>query len=120
MGCKCAKLPDAFFYEAAPEFFLEDLEELAIGSWVKLFKCKLCAQNWSIDEWDKYQERTILKVSEVANWQEIDSTPLRKSLLLEYRGGTIDENCIWAGCNGKQVKGVVLCINHLYATGARK
>lgn len=93
---------------------------MAIGNWIKLFRCKVCGQHWSIDEWDKYVDRVITRITDVENWESNDSTSLRKGLLLASRGGTTNEECAWAGCKGKQVKGVAFCIDHLYATGARK
>jgi hypothetical protein len=120
MQCKCANLPEALYYEDAPEAFFDESEEIATGEWVKLFKCRRCGQYWSIDEWDKYQERIITKISDPKNWETLESIGLRKTLLLQSRGGITDQECIWTGCNGKRVKGVVLCIDHLYATGARK
>jgi len=110
----------AMYYEDAPRAFFRIIEQVAVGNWIVLFRCKRCGQHWSIDEWDKYQVRVITKVSNVENWETTDSTSLRKDLLLRSRGGTTSQECAWQGCDGKQVKGVVLCIDHLYATGARR
>lgn len=120
MKCRCDNLPDALYYEDASKAFFETLDEITTWNWAKLVKCRECGQYWSIDEWDKYQERGIIKILDPETWEALDSTEIRKRLLLKSRGGTENEKCIWAGCEGKQVKGVVLCIEHLFATGARK
>lgn len=113
-------MQDAAYYDDTPKAFFRSLEKVGVGNWIMLFRCKACGQHWSIDEWDKYVDRVITKINDVENWEATDSTNLRKDLLLSSRGGTTGEECAWAGCSGKQVKGVALCIDHLYATGARK
>ena len=71
MKCKCTTVKDAAYYEEAPKAFFRTLEEIAIGNWIKLFRCKVCGQHLSIDEWDKYVERVITKIYDVQNWERM-------------------------------------------------
>ena len=120
MNCNCLQLADLFYLSEAPPSFESSLIEKDVGNWVFLKECPQCKQLWRIDAWDKYQTQFALKVPSSEGWEELDSVPMVKDLLLNSRGGTTDEICIWAGCDGKRVKGVVYCIDHLYETGARK
>ncbi len=120
MKCICSEIPEALYYENVPKKLLGNLAEVAIGDWIKLFKCKVCDQHWSIDEYDKFVHRVAVKISDVDNWEENDSEGLRKQLLLEARGGTQGEVCQWSGCKNQRVKDMAICIDHLWETGARK
>ncbi len=120
MSCRCSNLPSAFYAEEAPRGFLDSLVERAVSQkWKRLGACPACKALWAVDEHDKYQEQVITRVFEPSRWDE-DSEEERKSLLLRSRGGTSAEKCVWSGCEKKRVRGVVMCIDHLYATGARK
>jgi hypothetical protein len=89
-------------------------------NWMRLFECSHCGALWAIDEWDKYQWQVVFRVGDVEGWAGVDREPQRKQLLVESRGGTTAERCIWEGCSNPRVNGVIYCIDHLYATGARK
>ncbi len=120
MSCHCANLPSSFFAEEAPSGFIESLAERAVSQkWKRLCSCPECGSLWAVDEWDKYQEKVVTRVSEKSRWDE-HSEDDRKALLLRSRGGTVDEQCVWAGCAKKRVRGVAMCVDHLYATGARR
>jgi len=120
MSCRCSSLPPAFYAEEAPRGFLKSLDEREVSQkWKRLCVCRECGALWAVDEWDKYQEQVVSRVTEHAKWDD-DSEEMRKGLLLRSRGGLTDEKCLWAGCEKKRVRGVAMCIDHLYATGARK
>ncbi len=87
---------------------------------MRLFRCSECGGLWAIDEWDKYQWQVAFRVGADEGWIGVDREPQRKQLLLESRGGATAERCIWVGCQNPRVIGVVYCVDHLYATGARK
>lgn len=113
-------MPVAFYADAAPRGFLDSLEEKAVSPrWKRLCVCPECGESWAVDEWDKYEDQMVTRVSNAQTWDE-DSEETRKRLLQESRGGLDDAPCIWAGCQKKRVRGVVYCIDHLYATGARR
>lgn len=120
MKCQCSNLTNAFYLDEGPRGFEKKLRKEDTGNWMRLGSCPFCGQLWAIDEWDKYQEQVVTRVSDRENWNEIDATELRKQLLLKSRGGLTDTNCIWTGCNAKAVKGVVFCLEHLWKTGARR
>jgi hypothetical protein len=113
-------LPPAFYADEAPEGFLGSLDKKAApAQWKTLGICPKCGAQWAIDVEDKYQEQVIMRVADPEKWDG-DSDEVRKGLLLRSRGGLTEEKCLWAGCDNKRVIGVVHCIDHLYATGARR
>jgi len=122
MSCKCDKLDSAFFMEDAPVGFMSSLRELEIdvAEWKHLFECPACGALWAIDEWDKYCEQVVSRVEDRENWSKEESDQMRKELLRKSRGGEESAECIWAECHKPRIKGVVYCLDHLYATGARK
>lgn len=121
MTCVCEKLPDCFYLEEAPKGFEASLahKETSVPNWRDLMACRECRTLWAIDEWEKYHPQVVSRVRDPGNWAAC-SEENRKALLLRSRGGTTDEKCAWLGCEKKRVRGVAFCIDHLYATGARK
>ena len=122
MSCQCAKLPDAFYLDTAPTGFAESLKakhHFAGEDWKRLCVCKVCDASWALDEWDKGHDQVASRVKDPSKWN-VESEDMRKHLLLESRGGLTDERCVWQDCQGNQVKGVAYCLDHLYATGARR
>jgi len=120
MKCKCAKLPDAFYLDEGPRGFEKALTRQDTGNWTWLGTCPRCGALWAVDEHDKYQHQAVTRVTSREGCDATDTTELRKQLLLESRGGTTDAECIWVGCHGKAVAGVVYCLEHLWETGARR
>ena len=118
MSCECAVLPE-IVRVVDHQTIVDQLRLIEPGNWVRLCECPVCLQLWCVDEWDKLQVQLAIKLSDRDGWQGFDPTPLRKRFLLQARGGTVDEKCIWSGCDGRRVRGVVYCLDHLYATGAR-
>jgi len=55
--------------------------------------------------WEKFEDRDIVKIE--------------KERILKSKGGLTDKECAWAGCKKKRVRGVALCIDHLYESYAR-
>ena len=120
MNCKCQKLGDVFYLDQAPRGFEKKLKEVDAKDWMRLYECPYCGQLWAIDEWDKYSWQVVSKVADKNGWANDQREKERKELLLSERGGTTQQECIWAGCSGKTVKGVVYCLEHLWQTGARR
>lgn len=120
MKCNCKQLPDLFDIEDGPKGFAKNLNELAVGDWIKLMQCPECKQYWRVDEWDKYRTQFAIKLKTAESWEQIDTVPMQKAFLLESRGGTTQEECMWSNCPKNRVKGVAYCVDHLYETGARK
>ena len=121
MTCACAKLPDSFYLEEGPKGFEAGLahKETSVPNWRNLMACRQCGTLWALDEWEKYQPQVVSRVRDIAHW-DAHSEEERKALLLRSRGGLTEEKCAWLGCQKKKVRGVAHCIDHLYATGARK
>ena len=119
MKCKCTKLADAFYLDEGLRGFEKSLAREDTGNWIWLGSCLKCGALWAVDEWDKCQHQVATRVISREGWEQTDTIELRKQLLLKSRGGTTDAECIWAGCHGKAVAGVVYCLEHLWKTGAR-
>jgi hypothetical protein len=68
----------------------------------------------------KGHDQVVNRVTDQSSWSSELRIDERKQLLLQSRGGTTDETCIWSGCGGKRVKGVAYCLEHLWNTGARR
>lgn len=120
MRCRCANLPDAFYLDEGPRGFAESLTREDVGNWSWLGACPKCGALWAVDERDKYQEQIVTRVRDRTEWNEEDTTDVRKQLLLRSRGGVGETECIWAECHDKAVTGVAYCLNHLWKTGARR
>lgn len=120
MRCQCNNVPGAFYLDEGPRSFKHHLVQLDMKNWMRLFECCECGALWAIYEWDKYQHQVAFRVERREDWASSDLEQQRKDLLLKSRGGTTAETCMWAGCPNPRVVGVVYCIDHLYAVGARK
>jgi hypothetical protein len=119
MKCICGSLLEVFYLDSAGAGFMQPLRERSAENWKRLYQCESCGVYWAVDEWDKYAHQVASRVSSPTEW-DTASDQQRKKLLLQARGGLTSEKCIWAGCAALRVKGVAFCIDHLYATGARK
>lgn len=119
MNFECSELPDAFFLDEAPTKFKVSLVEIAKVEWGILHECRECGAFWVIDAWDKYHHQVANRVVDRAQWQSA-TTEQRKDLLLKYRGGVDEGECVWAECRSRSVKGVALCVDHLFSSGIRR
>jgi hypothetical protein len=124
MPCSCAELPDFAYYipgRSLSRKLRPATKTVATANWRELLQCEACGTYWRIDAEDKFQERFVWKVGAFRDdWSSVEFVEKQKALLLEKRGGETDESCVWIGCEKKKVKGVAYCIDHLYATGARR
>lgn len=83
--------------------------------------CRICGTHWRIDGARKGEGRFAWKVGGFrSDWATREFPDREKALLLQRRGGETAEKCVWLGCDERKVRGVAYCIDHLYATGARK
>ncbi len=124
MTCECAKLPEYDYYNPGKSLSrkIRPVSKIvAKANWHELLQCSVCGCYWRIDAADKYQDRFAWKVGAFRDdWADVEFPDKEKALLFQRRGGETDEECMWLGCHRKKVKGVAFCIDHLYATGARK
>ena len=124
MNCSCANIPEYDYYTPGRSLSrkIRPVSEIVgHANWRELLRCKVCGTYWRIDAADKYQERFAWKIGQYrADWAIPDFPDREKGLLLGRRDGETAEKCIWLGCDKNRVRGVAYCIDHLYATGARK
>ena len=124
MHCACEELPVYTYYDAErglSQKLRPFIASVAKSSWRELFRCEICGTHWRIDVEDKFQQRYVWKVGGYReDWATVEFEEEQKKLLRQRRGGETDEECAWLACGKKKVKGVAYCIDHLYATGARR
>jgi hypothetical protein len=118
-SCHCASLPDIYYVEEWPAAATDKRTQIQAEGWEALVICDICGTLWAVDVWDKYQNQVAVRVKDRENWKGASESQ-RKELLLLARGGIGDAKCMWANCGQPQVKNVAYCIDHLWATGARK
>lgn len=99
---------------------LAELEQVAQADWYDLYRRRRDGSLWRVDHEDKYQERFIVRIPSVLNWESFDSSPMEKQLLFSTRGGESEERCLVAGCSSKAIKGSAFCLEHTYERGVRK
>lgn len=126
MSCACATLPDFAYYKPGRSLsrrLRPSIEKIADNGFRELYRCVQCGTHWRIDAHDKYQVRFIWKVGASRDdWAQVEHEAETKALMLETRGGTQNETCIWQGCTKPRIKGKVgsvYCVDHLYSIGAR-
>jgi len=113
-------MADIFDIDVKTAPFVRKLRKIAEGVWVELLRCPHCGSHWRATVSDGKVGAYAVRIQDPTTWEEYDDTPLQMRYLVESRGGTTDEECIYAGCHGKRVKGVWLCAHHLYEAGSRK
>jgi len=99
---------------------MAELELVDRANWYELYFRKADGTHWRLDADDKYQQRFLVQIDDLANWSAFDSGPLEKSLLLERRGGLSEEACLQLGCGERSLKGSAFCLNHTFERGVRK
>jgi hypothetical protein len=123
MNCECASLPEYDYYTPGRSLSRKIrpvTKTVAREKWHELLRCEACGTYWRIDVADK-QERFAWKAGTFRpDWASPVFPEKEKALLLQRRGGETSEKCVWLGCEKRKVHGVAYCIDHLYATGARK
>jgi len=124
MHCACEELPVYTYYyseRGLSQKIRPFIASVAKSDWRELFRCEVCGTHWGIDVEDRLQQQFVWKVGAFReDWVSVEFVDVEKELLLQCRGGVTEEKCAWIGCGKKKVKGVAYCIDHLYATGARR
>ena len=99
---------------------MSELELVDRANWYELYRHKSDGSHWRLDADDKYQQRFLVQIEDLANWSTFDSSSLEKALLLGRRGGLSEDTCIQQGCNERMLKGSAFCLNHTFERGVRK
>ena len=124
MHCCCDELPRFTYWDPERGAALKlrpFAKRVGQANWRNLLVCELCNCHWRTDEFDKYNQGFVLKLGAYQDdWAELSTEPEEKQLLLETRGGVLNEPCVWANCGKPKVKGSAYCIDHLYETGVRR
>jgi hypothetical protein len=99
---------------------MAELELVDRANWYELYRHKADGSHWRLGADEKYEQRFLVRIDDLAIWSTFDSSPLEKALLLERRGGLSHEVCIQQGCNERTLKGSAFCLNHTFERGVRK
>ncbi len=116
--CFCSSTRSCLYRDEVDGAFRSSLDRVAVGDWRELRRCSACGALWSIDELDKYTDAVVARVNGECDW-EVQAAAARKELFLKGRGRTGSAKCLQAGCANKQVRGFVLCAEHLWQDGWR-
>ncbi len=117
--CNCKEQSELIDFFDDHVAFKAKLNEVDAAERLLLMSCPDCNQLWKVDNWDDYQPCYAVKISTQENWVNFDSNELIKEKMIENRGGLSGKYCMWSKCDGKQVKGETLCVEHLWNTGSR-
>lgn len=121
MTCTCSEMPNTVKGSSSDLPFKRMIEiDHKADKWINLLKCEICGQHWQVDGWDKYQTCLALKISDPVSWQSFDDLQLRKTYLVNSRGGFSQEVCSWVGCQERCLKGLAFCVMHAYDIGLRE
>jgi len=89
--------------------------------WVQLVRCTYCSQHWQVDSWERYSTGLAIKVPDARTWPDSDDLAIRKQALISFRGGLSDQQCRWAGCENRALRGSAYCPECAYhKTGLRE
>jgi len=99
---------------------MAELELVDRANWYELYRRKADDTHWRLDADDKYQQRFLVRIDELASWHTYDSSPLEKALLLDRRRGVGEERCLRQDCAQLVLKGLAFCLDHTFERGVRK
>ena len=119
----CDQLPEAFWldHDYPRRAFTERLREIgtAGGGWIVEAECRDCGQRWRLDRPDKYEVDLAIKVPNFKGWTDAADRKARLTYLARSFGGEGDTHCVWTGCSRHALRGIAMCVEHAYASGAR-
>lgn len=120
-SCKCSDF-SRFVKASDADPYFRDLSQVAVkdADWTTLRRCTQCGQYWQVDSWDKLQVNLAIKIETPENWESNSDQHLRVDALMYFRGGVSEEECMWAGCTRKRLKGLVSCLECAYRDGVRE
>ncbi|TEW47648.1 metal-binding protein [Psychromonas algicola] len=114
--CDCNEQENVIDITNNHKAFQNGLIALDFGNWEKLMECSECGQLWKVSEFEKYQTLYAVKVPDLNDWEDVGDA-LIKEKIVQDRGGITEQECMFSGCEHKQVKDSAYCIDHLYETG---
>lgn len=115
--------PRISYFDAGTPAADERLRELVLldrQQWVELYRRARDGTHWRIDADDRYQQRFLVRIDELAGWASFDASALEMQLLLAQRGGLGTEACVCAGCHAPVLLGSAFCLPHSHAQGLRR
>lgn len=93
----------------------KNMEQIKVGDWCYLVRCKECNQLWQVDAWDKYSHGLAIKFSgAIEEWERLSDIEIRKSAMIDNHGGLSDKECQWNKCRNKALNDMAICVEHAY------
>ena len=93
----------------------KSMEQIRVGNWCNLVRCRDCGQLWQVDAWDKYAHGLAIKYFGIINdWEKIPDIEIRKTAMIDNHGGLSENKCQWQGCNNQALKDMSICVEHAY------
>jgi len=115
-------LTDRIYYvdNSILEIVQMDFDVIDDRGYYQLLQNKSDKTYWRLDNYDKYQERFLVKLESQTDWTIFNSKELQIELLSKTRGIS-DKKCMWINCNKSALQGLVYCERHAYEEmGIRK
>jgi len=118
-GCPCVTLPFAWEIHEVPRRFMRSLREIDRTGWFRLHRCPRCGVLWCV-EGPVYKDiQFAVRVDDAEDFERAAEARL-KLYLLESRGGLDPGACSFQGCSLPRVRDMMLCVDHLFESGARR
>ena len=114
--CKCISLRDCVEAFPTRDDFVRDFQKIDSSPelWSELFKCNACGQHWIVEEDQEIDRRSnkAFKTNEPSKWKSHDTRASLAEFLISKHGGLSKQQCVWAGCGEKALKGMAVCVYH--------
>ena len=101
------------------EALKHDFELVDSAHWFELYRSRRDGSLWRLDEWDRYQERFLIRVPSHIGWTEFDARQLLEGFLEKHRGVSA-ERCSMKDCQRPALNKLAYCSKHAYEIGIRK
>ena len=112
--CDCQEI-ETWYKGTRSDSRFKNMEQIKVGDWCQLVRCKDCGQLWQVDEWDKYSHGLAIKYSgTIKDWEKIPDMEVRKSAMIDNHGGLSEKNCQWQDCKNQALKDMAICVEHAY------
>jgi hypothetical protein len=99
-------------YGESEESFVRWFEFLSEAPYLKLYRCRHCGTLWKLDVGDRSD--FAIKIPSISGWESFDDRPARRQFFIDFHGGEGTEICCWAGCGGRVLNQMAICIDHAY------
>jgi len=112
--CACSQI-ETWCEGTRSDSRFKHMEQIQVGDWCVLVRCRDCDQLWQVDEWEKYTHGLAIKYSgTIEDWQKIPDIEIRKDAMINNHGGLADKECQWQTCKNPALQDMAICVTHAY------